>query len=89
MHISARNVILLGLLPLDADEQGTRAQGCIVRLLETEGRHRAFTLKTFRSPTGARQRDFIGQTVQQCRIAGDETTVEIAPYEICDIELTF
>jgi alpha-mannosidase len=89
MHVSARNVIVLGLRPLDADEQGRRPQGCIVRLLETEGRHRSFALKTFRSPTAARQRDFIGQTVQQCRVSGDETTVEIAPYEICDIELTF
>ncbi|HVJ67052.1 MAG TPA: hypothetical protein VM510_03650 [Caulifigura sp.] len=89
MHVSARNVIVLGLLPLDADESGARPQGCIVRLLETEGRHRAFALKTFRSPVSARQRDFIGQTVQQCRVAGDETTVEIAPYEICDIELKF
>jgi hypothetical protein len=89
MHVSARNVIILGLRPLDADEQGGRAQGCIVRLLETEGRHRSLALKTFRSPTAARQRDFIGQTIQQCRVAGDETTVEIAPYEICDIELTF
>jgi len=89
IHVSARNVIILGLRPLDADEQGRRPQGCIVRLLETEGRHRSFALKTFRSPTAARQRDFIGQTIQQCRVAGDETTVEIAPYEICDIELTF
>ncbi len=89
MHVSARNVMILGLLPLDANEQGMRPQGCIVRLLETEGRHRSFTLKTFRSPAAARQRDFIGQTVQQCRVVGDETTVEIAPYEVCDVELMF
>ena len=89
MHVSARNVIVLGLITLEAGEQEERPQGCIVRLLETEGRHRSFALKTFRSPTSARQRDFIGQTIQQCRISGDETTVEIAPYEICDIELKF
>jgi len=89
MHVSARNVIVLGIRPLDADEQERVPQGCIVRLLETEGRHRSFALKTFRLPTAARQRDFIGQTIQQCRVVGDETTVEIAPYEICDIELKF
>ena len=89
MHVSARNVIVLGIETLDTVGEEAQPPGCIVRLLETEGRHRSFALKTFRSPMSARQRDFIGQTIQQCRVSGDETTVEIAPYEICDIELKF
>ncbi len=89
MHVSARNVLILGIQPLDADADGRIPEGCLVRLLETEGRHRNFALKTFRAAASARQRDFIGQTVQHCRVNGDEVNVEISPYEICDIELKF
>lgn len=91
LHLGARNVILLGLTPIEGTGQpaGAPRKGVVARLLETEGRHRTFGLKCFRTPAAARQVDFNGKTIQECHIAGDEVTVEIAPYEICDIELTF
>jgi alpha-mannosidase len=91
LHLGARNVILLGLSPIESpvDGQPPERNGVVARLLETEGRHRTFGLKCFRTPTAARQRDFNGKTIQECHIAGDEVTVEIAPYEVCEIELTF
>jgi alpha-mannosidase len=91
LHLGTRNVILLGLTLTEGAAQSVNApaKGAIARLLETEGRHRTFGLKCFRTPTAARQVDFNGKTIQECHVAGDEVTVEIAPYEICDIELTF
>jgi hypothetical protein len=91
LHLGARNVILLGLTPVEGTEQstGSSPKGVVARLLETEGRHRTFGFKCFRTPAAARQVDFNGKTIQECHVAGDEVTVEIAPYEICDLELTF
>lgn len=89
-HLGTRNVVLLDLRPLDTSEAtAPPVAGFVARFLETEGRHRTFTLQCFRNPAGARQRDFQGKTIQDCRVTGDEVQIEIAPYEVCDIEIRF
>ncbi|WP_437230445.1 hypothetical protein SH661x_001972 [Planctomicrobium sp. SH661] len=80
--LSAANVQLTRILP------SSTPNSVIVRLLETEGRGRVLGLQCFRTPTSARQVNFRGETVMTLRI-DDAVNVEISPYEICDIELTF
>ncbi|GIT30389.1 MAG: hypothetical protein Ct9H300mP1_24350 [Planctomycetaceae bacterium] len=45
--------------------------GFAVRLQETEGRHRSTTLRCWRTPIMARQRDFEGRTLAELPIEGD------------------
>ena len=86
-HIGAKNVVLLKILPLDG-EQGATHSGCILRLLETEGRAKAFKLVAFRTPIQARQRDFTGQTISTLGIDPDGgVIVEIGAFEVCEVEL--
>ena len=92
LHLSAANVQLTRILPLlpaakEADSAPPR--GFALRLLETEGRRKTIKLHCFRAPASARQRDFQGETIQSLRIDGDAVQVEVAPYEICDVELRF
>ncbi|MCA8996688.1 MAG: hypothetical protein KDA80_06880, partial [Planctomycetaceae bacterium] len=63
--------------------------GTIVRLLETEGRTRTIFLECFKPPTTARQVDFRGQTISTLKVEEGRVQVEVAPYEICDVELQF
>lgn len=80
--LSAANVQLTRILP------SSQPRSLIVRLLETEGRGRVLGLQCFRNPIAARQVNFQGETITELRI-DDAVNVEISPYEICDIELTF
>lgn len=84
--VGAANVLLTRILPLRT-EPGR--DGFIVRLLETEGRTKTFPLRCFRQPRSARQVDFQGQSVHSLKVSDDHVQVEIAPYEICDVEVTF
>ena len=62
-------------------------KGCIVRLVETEGRRKTAVLRCFRTPTAARQIDFHGQTINQLYLEGDGVRVDVRPYEVCDVEV--
>ncbi|MBL8850897.1 MAG: hypothetical protein JNG89_14560, partial [Planctomycetaceae bacterium] len=62
-------------------------QGCIVRLVETEGRRKTAWLRCFRTPTAARQVDFHGQTINKLALEGDGVRVDVRPYEVCDVEV--
>lgn len=90
-HVSAANVQLTRILPVQqtSDAEETHAPGFAVRLLETEGQHCTARLRCFRTPQTARQRNFQGETVNTLRIQDDTVLVEIAPYEVCDVEMTF
>lgn len=91
-HVSSRNVQIARILPLmpkDNDENGTSAGGCVVRLMETEGRRKNVTLRCFRAPTSARQHDFLGETLQTLEVDGDQVSLEVGRFEICDVELRF
>ncbi len=86
-HVGAKNVVLLKILPLDR-EQATTRSGCVLRLIETEGRAATFKLLAFRTPVQSRQRDFTGQTISTLGIDPDGgVIVEIAAYEVCEVEL--
>lgn len=90
-QVSVRNVQITRLLPLETIDHDPPAkrQGYVVRLLETEGRRKKFDLKCFRPPLCARQCDFQGKTVSTLKVTGDTVHVDIAPYEICDVELLY
>lgn len=86
-HLGAKNVVLLKILSLDAEQSATHS-GCVLRLLETEGHAKTFKLNTFRTASRARQRDFTGQTISTLGIDSDGgIIIEIAPYEVCEVEL--
>lgn len=85
-HLGAANVQITRILPLPSTSE---KKGFILRLLETEGRTKSFPLQCFRTPAAARQISFQGESVQTLDIRNDQIRVEIAPYEICDIEITY
>ena len=82
--VGTQNVILTRILPMSESGDG---HGFVVRLLETEGRTKTFPLRCFRTPQSARQVDFQGQSINTLKLVDDQIMVEIAPYEICDIEI--
>jgi len=94
-HLSAGNIQLTRLLPLFPEDVAAGLptapprKGCIVRLVETEGRRKTTILRCFRTPTAARQVDFHGQTVNQLYLEGDGVRVDVRPYEVCDVEVTW
>ncbi len=85
-YVGAANVLLTRILPTSRNSEKS---GFTVRLLETEGRTKTFPLKCFRTPQIARQVDFQGETVHSLEVQDDQVMVEIAPYEICDVELIY
>ncbi len=101
LHVDAKNVVVDRILPLatipdDAPlwEQHDRpaspaSSGFAVRLIETEGRRKTVRLRTFRTPSSARRRDFHGRTIGPLPIVGDAVEIETSPYEVADVELTF
>ncbi|WP_437203833.1 hypothetical protein [Planctomicrobium sp. SH664] len=82
-QVNAANVQLTRLLPSAKDNS------IVVRLLETEGRGRTTRLRCFRTPVSARQLDFNGKSIVTLNVEADGVVLEIAPYELCDVELTF
>ncbi len=101
-HVNAKNVQIVQILPLvpipNSDESagtqnsettGSGAGGFTLRLVETEGRQRSVSLRSFRTPSSARKRDFRGHTLNSLKIIDDAVELEIGPHEIADVELHF
>ena len=101
-HLDARNVQLTRVLALieppaseatssnDEDHSPLpTGPGFAVRLLETEGRAKRVRLRSFRQPLHARKRDFIGNTLNELILEGDAVLVDLAAYEIAEVELRF
>jgi alpha-mannosidase len=63
--------------------------GFIVRLVETEGRHRPVKLECYRTPTRAKRIDFCGRSMGELAIADEAVLIEMSAYEIVDVELRF
>jgi hypothetical protein len=83
-HIDARSVLLTachGATELD------RSMAVRLRLLETEGKAGRVKVRCWRTPGGARQVDFLGQTMTELPIAGDAVAIDIAAYEWIEIEV--
>jgi alpha-mannosidase len=100
-HLGTRQVQIVQMLALAAEtadlSPAEAAQpvspptgcGCALRLVETEGRPVRARLRCFRTPRRARQRDFRGKTVCELAIDGDAVLVDLASFEIGDIEIRF
>ena len=73
----------------NTEDPGKSRSGFAVRLLETEGRRCTVTLKCFRTPGSARQRDFLGRTIRVLSIQNDAVTLDMKACEIADVELYF
>ena len=85
-HLDARNVIATRWESII--EEG-KVRGFRVRLLETEGRAATAGLRSFRSPVSARKLDFVGEVHSELTIDGDEISVDLAPWEWCEVEGRF
>lgn len=99
-HVDAKSVQLLRVMALENPAEGAPAYaqhdfptmpgtGFGLRLLETEGRRKTARIRAFRKPTRARQRDFHGRTLTDLAIEGDAVVIDMAPYEIADVELFY
>lgn len=97
-HLDARNVQLEQLSDCiawidDADDSASATPiaepGFAVRLIETEGRPRPVRLRCFRQPVRSRKRDFLGNTLRELPIEGDAVMIDMAAYEVAEIELRF
>ncbi|MEX0704055.1 MAG: hypothetical protein WD069_18285 [Planctomycetales bacterium] len=76
-------------LPAPDSALPTPNSAFVLRLIETDGRHRQARLRCFRAPAAARQCDFQGNTVANLRIEGDAVLFDVTPHEIIDLELRF
>lgn len=85
-HLDARNVMATHWEPLCS--QG-RPTGFRVRLLETEGRHSEFVLRSFRPVASARRVDFLGGLQSELSVDGDGIRFEIRPRQWIQVEATF
>ena len=75
--------------PRARDAAGEPDAGFRVRLRETEGRGRTVRLRCFRSPSFARQCNFLGEVLSDLMLEGDAIVVEVTPHEICDVAVHF
>jgi alpha-mannosidase len=72
-----------------AEETGeSRGWGLIFHLLETAGHSARCRLRLFRNPTGARQTDFLGETIVDLSIDGDAVSIDLTPRELARVEVT-
>ena len=63
--------------------------GFRARLLETVGRPGRVTLRTYRPLDAARQVDYLGQTLVQAPVEGDQLRLDFAAYEWIQVEATW
>jgi alpha-mannosidase len=82
MHLSSRNVVATHWEPLD---EGGRAAGFRVRLLETEGRPASLALSAFRPVRSARTVDFLGNTLADLVIEEGKIKLELAAFEWIEV----
>lgn len=87
-HLSARSVQVLELLP-PAPSDSSPSGGCILRMIETEGRPVRCKLRCFRTPKSARQLDLLGNPICDLSIDGDAVLADFTAHEIVDVEIRF
>lgn len=92
-HLDAKHVQILKISGLpsteDAPSDEIPKSGFTLRVLETEGRAGPVHLQMFKTPTSARKRDFTGTTLIKLPISGDAVVIDLAAYEVAEIELLF
>ncbi|MEZ6055117.1 MAG: hypothetical protein R3C01_00290 [Planctomycetaceae bacterium] len=98
LQIPAKNVQLLEILPHrpveatptnDQEAPASPVSGCLLRLLETEGQHKKFPLRSYRPIKSAIQVDLLGNPLHTCTFQEGTPQIDIAPYELCDINIEF
>ncbi len=82
-HIDAKNVVATHWEPMS--NEGS-VQGFRVRLLETAGRSSRATLSCFRAVTSARQLDFQGQSLGDCKLQDGKVRLELSAGEWIELE---
>jgi alpha-mannosidase len=85
-HLDARNVMATHWEPLCSQGHPT---GFRVRLLETEGRHSEFVLRSFRPVASAQRVDFLGGLQSELPVDGDQIHLELQPRQWIQMEATF
>jgi len=88
-HVGAPNVQLTRLLPAPPAGAGMSREGFVIRLQETEGRHRQVPVRCFRTPAYARQIDLKGETISTVPLEGETLNLDMASFEVCDVEVRF
>jgi alpha-mannosidase len=85
-HLDVRGVVATHWEPWMIDG---RADGFRVRLLETEGRHVALGLRSFRPVRSAWRIDTIDHVPQDLATEGDRIAIDLRPYEWTEVEARF
>jgi len=85
-HIDAKNVVATHWEPV-IEEAGVA--GYRVRLLETEGRSASVGLSSFRPATSARQIDFQGQTLCECKVEDGRARLEMTGHEWIEVQVLY
>ncbi|MCA9043910.1 MAG: hypothetical protein KDA69_06290 [Planctomycetaceae bacterium] len=89
-HVGGSNVQLQRILPLlPPKRHNASPHGFRLRLLETEGLHRTIPIHCFRTPNEALQVDLNGETLATVPIENEALQVNIAGYEMCDVEVRY
>lgn len=73
-------------LQIDAVATQFRGPGVKLRLQETEGAAVRCGVRLFRSPARARKTDLLGRTLVELIPEGDLITVDLSPFEVCDLD---
>jgi hypothetical protein len=85
-HLDARNVMATDWEPVCSEDRPT---GFRVRLLETEGRHSQFVLRSFRPVASAQRVDFLSGLQSELPVDGDQIELELQPRQWIQVEATF
>ncbi len=82
-HVDAKNVVATHWEPV---VEGDQVTGFRVRLLETTGRPARVGLSCFREPDRAKQVNFRGEPLSDCKIEEGKIRLELAAHEWTEVE---
>ena len=85
-HIDAPHVLLTGW---DLVLEGDTVIGVKMRVSEVDGRPGRVCVRSFRAFDSARKTDFLGQTMTQCEVKGDQLRFQISAHELVEIEALY
>jgi len=84
VHVDTPSVIATAW---DLLESAGRLAGFRARLLETEGHPTPVRLRSFLPPASARQTDFLGNTLHNLRMEGDDVCIELEAYQWAQVDV--
>jgi alpha-mannosidase len=86
-HLDARAAAVTRVDYVESTGEG-RGWGLAFHMLETAGLSVRCRLRTFRSPSSARQTDFQGSVIVELSTEGDAVLVDLTPHELARVEVT-